>query len=398
MTYMSIEQLYIEALNVPGIEFKLFEKQPKITFKHGRILTSAYLSMFNELSLDSKVTVLRHTQNLFSFCMMKNDVGYLLGPEILTDVLSDQRLDPNQKTIYLPRLMSTISLKTKQCYKQLLVFANLLDIDLDESEINAAFTNSITSEQFNDKLVLVNFNDQGAHVSYVYEKALKAAVEMGQPSMVHDAFVGLVNSGRIGILSDEGDVRNVKNWGIICISVTLRAAIAAGMDYDQAYSLNDHYVRSLESFNSYSDVMTAIEEMLKDMAQRVAQLKFVHLSAPVRRTYQIIMNTPETKINATELSNQLGISPHYLSSLFKKEVGITIARFRILVKINRAIQILQSTNLSLAEIASILNFSDQSHLTREFEKFVGASPSRARRNPHLTDNWHLYNFIKVNVG
>lgn len=395
---MTVEQLYIEALNVPAIQFKLFEKQPKIVFKHGRILSAAYLSMIAEVPLDCTLTVLRHTQNLFSFCVIKNDIGYLLGPEILTDALTDQHLDSNQKTIYLPRLLSTISLKTKQCYKQLLVFAHLLDIPLTEHQIDQAFNQAITSEQFNDKLVLVNFNDQGAHVSYVYEKALKSAVEMGLPSMIHDALVGLVNSGRIGILSDAGEVRNVKNWGIICISVTLRAAINAGMDYDQAYTLNDHYVRTLDTMTTYNDVMHLIEETLKDLAQRVNQLKSVHLSAPVRRTYQILMNTPETKINATELSNQFGLSPHYLSSLFKKEVGLTIARFRILVKVNRAIQILQSTNLSLAEIASILNFADQSHLTREFERFVGVSPSQARKNPHLTDEWHLYSFTKINIG
>lgn len=393
-----IEHLYIEALNVPAIQFNFSDKQPEIVFKHGRILTSAYMSMAKEVTHEQTLTVLRHSQNLFTFCFSKNGTSYLLGPEILTDVLSDQSLDTNQKTIYLPRLLSTISLKKKQCYKQLLVFAHLLDISLDNDQIDQAFNHAITSEQFNDKLILVNFNDQGAHVSYSYEKALKSAIEMGQPQMIHDAFVGLVSSGRIGLLSDETGVRSVKNWGIICVSVTLRAAIEAGMDFDQAYSLNDHYVRTLDSLGSYNEVMKIIEEMLKDMAQRVSQLKLVHLSAPVRRIYQIIMNTPESKITALELGNQLGMSPNCLSTIFKKEVGVTIARFRILVKINRVIQLLHTTNLSLAEIAAMLNFSDQAHLTREFKGLVGISPSRARKNPHLTDNWHLYNFIKINIG
>lgn len=59
--------------------------------------------------------------------------------------------------------------------------------------------------------------------------------------------------------------------------------------------------------------------MVVDMAQRVNQLKSVHLSTAVRRAYQIIMNTPETRITIEELANQLGLSPHHLSTNFKKK-------------------------------------------------------------------------------
>src|SRR5699024_11073986 len=134
------------------------------------------------------------------------------------------------RTIYLPQVLSTYSIPRQQCVDQLLVLAQLRHLPLDEAAITAAFDQAIPSDQFNDKLILVNFEDEGAHVSYAYEKALKTAVELGNPSMVHDAFVGLVNSGRIGILADGSNLRNIKNWGIISTSVTLRATIHAGMD------------------------------------------------------------------------------------------------------------------------------------------------------------------------
>ncbi|WP_252902404.1 hypothetical protein [Paucilactobacillus hokkaidonensis] len=186
---------------------------------------------------------------------------YILGPIILTDAIAENHaFNGESKTIYLPQLLTTYSVEKKQSINQILMFTKLIGLNLTITEIKEAFDNPTKSNQFNDKLILVNFNDEGAHVSYAYEKALKTAVELGKPSMVHDAFIGLVNSGRIGILSDESNLRNVKNWGIICTSVTLRAAINTGMDYDQAYSLNDHYVRTLETLNSYDEVMTMIEK------------------------------------------------------------------------------------------------------------------------------------------
>lgn len=396
---MSLDQLYLEALAVPAAIFKTIQHRPKITFKQGKILTSAYIALFYEIpDHEVAVTVFRHSQNLFSICLKQADLTYILGPILVTDVTAHNPTDNEARTIYLPQVLSTYSITRDQCLKQILALTQIIHLSVTDETVITAFEQALRSNQFNDKLILVNFDDKGAHVSYAYEKALKTAVELGKPSMVHDAFVGLVNSGRIGILADGSNLRNIKNWGIISTSVTLRAAIHAGMDFDQAYSLNDHYVRTLETLTTYDDVMTGIETMIKDMAQRVHQLKSVHLSAPVRRAYQIIMNSPESNITVTQLANQLGLSPHYLSTLFSKEIGVPISRFKILVKINRDVEILQTTNLPLSEIAAILNFTDQAYLTREFKKFVGVSPNKARNNPHLTDDWHLYNFTSINIG
>lgn len=396
---MDLETRYLAAINVPAVIFKTFRHQPEVVFKQGKLLTAAYTAILQEMPHPAAtLTVFRHSQNLFSVCLIHAEYTDILGPILLTDVTSRRPNSTDARTIYLPQVLSTYSIPRQQCVDQLLVLAQLRHLPLDEAAITAAFDQAIPSDQFNDKLILVNFEDEGAHVSYAYEKALKTAVELGKPSMVHDAFVGLVNSGRIGILADGSNLRNIKNWGIISTSVTLRATIHAGMDFDQAYSLNDHYVRTLESLTTYDDVMSGIETMIKDMAQRVHQLKAVHLSAPVRRAYQVIMNGPETTVTVVQLANQLGLSPHYLSTLFHREIGVTISRFKLLVKINRAIEILQTTNLPLSEIAAILNFADQAHLTREFKRFVGVPPNKARNNPHLTDDWHLYNFTSINVG
>ncbi|WP_425241335.1 helix-turn-helix domain-containing protein [Weissella paramesenteroides] len=73
-------------------------------------------------------------------------------------------------------------------------------------------------------------------------------------------------------------------------------------------------------------------------------------------------------------------------------------QFKILIKINRVIQLIMTTNLSLAVIANTLNFSDQAHLTREFKNKVGIVPSKLKKNPYLVQNWNIYDFININIG
>ena len=49
-------------------------------------------------------------------------------------------------------------------------------------------------------------------------------------------------------------------------------------------------------------------------------------------------------------------------------MGVTFTQFKMLVKINAAIVLLESTNMSIAEIASYLNFNDQAYLSNQFKK------------------------------
>lgn len=395
---MTLEQAYINSLNIPAIELKIFNKHFNTVFKRGKILTNSYVSMLKKVPKHNGFYILCHNQTIFTFCFIKNDIIYLIGPEIINYNRADKHLNLDSKIVYLSKRLNTIILEKIQCYQQILFFSQLIKLPLNNDNINEAFKHAISSSQLDDFITTMHFKDEGLHISYVYERALKSAVMLGDPSAIHSIFVALINSGRIGVLSDKGQIRSIKNWGIICVSVTIRAAINAGIDWEQAYSLNDQYVMSIESFNAFDDIINKIEEIIQDMAWRVQHLTNVNLSKNTRHIYQIIMDSPETKLTIIELSNQIGVSGHYLSTMFKREVGISISHFKLLVRVNRAIQLISTTNLPMSEIAAKLNFSDQAHLSRAFKSFVGVSPSVSRKNPYYTENWNMYDFMNINVG
>lgn len=392
---MSIEQLYINSLNILAIKLKSLRNDYEVCYKKGDILTNTYMSMIKHLPKDKNFLILRHDSNLFSFYFHTDQYMYILGPEVIE---SKDTNELHQKNVFLSQNLNTTILDKQKCYSQILLFSNLIGVTIDTDDIKTGFKSSHYFPQFQNKLTHINFNEEGAHINHLYEIALRSAVLLGNDTLIHEIFTKLLNSGRIGILSNEGSVRSIKNWGIIVISVILRSVIDAGMDYDQAYTLNDEYVRNLEILSSFNRVISEIEISLKDMSQRVLKLKNEKLSKSVRYVFQYIINSPETTISVSELSYQLDISTHYLSTLFKKEVGISIPQFKILIKINRVIQLIMTTNLSLAVIANTLNFSDQAHLTREFKNKVGIVPSKLKKNPYLVQNWNIYDFININIG
>lgn len=81
-------------------------------------------------------------------------------------------------------------------------------------------------------------------------------------------------------------------------------------------------------------------------------------------------------VNFSEiLSERLELDYTYLSNLFSEITGTTIQQFIIQHKIERAKELLVYDELNISEIAWKLNYSSVQHLSTQFKKITGLSPS-----------------------
>jgi len=81
------------------------------------------------------------------------------------------------------------------------------------------------------------------------------------------------------------------------------------------------------------------------------------------------------------LSEKLGID--YLSSLFSAVEGVTIEKYVILQRIERAKELLAYNELSLNEIADKLCYSSVQHLSQQFKKVTGLTPSQYKQSKEV---------------
>jgi AraC-like DNA-binding protein len=82
------------------------------------------------------------------------------------------------------------------------------------------------------------------------------------------------------------------------------------------------------------------------------------------------------KVNFSEyLSEKLDLDYTYLSNLFSENQGLTIEHFVILHKIERAKELIIYDEKNLSEIANILHYSSVSHLSNQFKKITGLTPT-----------------------
>ncbi len=84
--------------------------------------------------------------------------------------------------------------------------------------------------------------------------------------------------------------------------------------------------------------------------------------------------TPKTNFS-NYLSEKLNYDYTYLSNLFSESTGITIEHFIIAHKIERVKELLLYNELNLTEISYMLNYSSVAHLSNQFKKVTGLTPS-----------------------
>jgi AraC family transcriptional regulator len=79
------------------------------------------------------------------------------------------------------------------------------------------------------------------------------------------------------------------------------------------------------------------------------------------------------------LSEKLGLEYQYISGLFSSVEGITLEKYVILQRVERAKELLAYNELNLNEIADALCYSSVQHLSQQFKKVTGLTPSQFKQ-------------------
>lgn len=98
---------------------------------------------------------------------------------------------------------------------------------------------------------------------------------------------------------------------------------------------------------------------------------------------KLIYDQVELKVNLSNyLSSLLKLDYTYISNQFSEAEGTTIEKFFIAQKIERVKELLAYDELTLSEIAFKMNYSSVAHLSGQFKRVTGLTPSQYRQSDH----------------
>lgn len=95
----------------------------------------------------------------------------------------------------------------------------------------------------------------------------------------------------------------------------------------------------------------------------------------IRRIVRHIAEHPDDTLTAAALASIVGLHPVYFSSLFRKNMGVSVGSYVRSIRVNRAEILLSEGACSVSEAASLCGFCDVYHFSRVFKKLRGIPPS-----------------------
>ena len=121
-----------------------------------------------------------------------------------------------------------------------------------------------------------------------------------------------------------------------------------------------------------------LEQLLRDYAQAVDREPAAEPRAEVRAVCDYLDAHASEQVSLDTLGELAGLSKYHLLRAFTKETGITPYRYLETIRIDRTKALLRE-GVSPAEAALSAGFSDQSHFTNAFKRFIGLTPGQYRR-------------------
>lgn len=200
----------------------------------------------------------------------------------------------------------------------------------------------------------------------------------------------------------SGDIRGAQE----CLAATLREIRYSGGSYSpilffdiliayvdlltdyckQQDLYSEEYERNLKKWNVSTDnirsekmLLAVTGELIRETLEYAAEEKKSKDIKPIREIKKYIEENYMEEISLGQLAELVDMNASYLSSVFKKETGMTYSEYLILCRVKQASRLLVETNLSIGEIAHQSGYQDARYFSKQFSKQVGLKPSEYRK-------------------
>ncbi len=129
-----------------------------------------------------------------------------------------------------------------------------------------------------------------------------------------------------------------------------------------------------------SEKLAQLENQLKAEGFELLQNSDQQLITQIKSSVLAYVNLAEPSKNLSDfLANKIAKDYTFLSKLFSQVEGRTIENYFILLRIEKAKEFITYDELTFSEIAYKLHFSNVAHLSAQFKKLTGMTPSAFKK-------------------
>lgn len=135
----------------------------------------------------------------------------------------------------------------------------------------------------------------------------------------------------------------------------------------------------LDTGEDQAEMINQVKEFCVQLLELVARRNKTKSSQHVERIREYIhTNYSDSSLSLYMAAEQVGLSPSYLSRLFKQEMGASFVDYISSVRVEKAKELLESSDLMVKDIAYQTGFNSMQNFFRIFKKQTGIAPGEYR--------------------
>lgn len=259
------------------------------------------------------------------------------------------------------------------------------ELDVEELRVGGTLENEVLQSLTEVQSILPDWREvvpeERPHNSYTYEFGALDAIRRGEPHQYVLAQT-MRGDGQNGILGYT-PLRAAQNISICGVVLNSRAAVSGGLPVEQAYTVADFLILTLErcktpeqahyvGFQSGKIFALLVRRIKKQYPKRIMHT----LSA---QALEVVQRYLYTKVTREQLAIDLKVNADYLDRVLKADCDLTALGCLRAARIEESKRLLLQTSTPIYEIAELLLFSSASHFSRVFKEFTGTTPLKYRQ-------------------
>lgn len=332
-----------------------------------------------------------HTHH-YVLCISKEDDEHLVVGPFVENPITDDLVYPiinnlNLNLDYASKLklyyQSLPSIDTSTVYEILFTINEYITKNENPPHLNTVDLSILPKQDSSYDLFVKDLNRTSMYKKleerYAGEDRLLSYITKGDIVLAQKEFAKNPIS-HSEIIRTKDSLRNAKNLLLSANTLFRRAAYIGGVpplyldELSEKWAIKIEQALSLELLNSFPI------QMINSYCLLTKEHSLSKYSPIVKQALMFINLNISSNLTVKKVAFEVGLSPDYLTRLFKKELGVNIITYINRKRIDTSLELLKNVNLSIEEIGDLIGLSNTSYFYTIFKREIGVSPKQYRNS------------------
>jgi AraC-like DNA-binding protein len=167
--------------------------------------------------------------------------------------------------------------------------------------------------------------------------------------------------------------------GFECVAEPLVAGSV--IDARAFHALREDLDRGTREAGSMHDLFAAYRRAIAELSDALTSPVLARHDRSVRGALDYIRRHFTERLSLARVAREVGVTPNYFSRIFRQREQVTFERYVLRLRLERAKQLLSSTQIDVARVAELSGFNSAQYFCHAFRRALGMAPLEYRRAP-----------------